>query len=219
LKDIEAKRAVIIANGDIKDDEFYVNLIRSTDIIICVDGGTHNALKLGLKPEVIIGDLDSLTDELRDSLANCEFIIHPDPVNKDETDLELSLRYAIAQGFSEILILGALGKRLDHTLANLLLLAETAKKGIKAKMLDERQEIFMITDSVEFEGEVGDIVSLLPLTEKVTGIYTKGLQYKLENGTLHFGLTLGVSNIMTSRQASIKIGDGILLAVRVFNCI
>ena len=206
-------KAIIIANGQIHDSDFYRSLIAPTDLVICADGGAQQALALGLQPQVVVGDLDSLDESLRFRLEkmHCQLIVHP--IRKDETDLELALRYATEHGVDEILILGALGGRLDHALANVLLLALPELRSVKAKILDGRQEIFLIREEALIEGQVGDTLSLLPLTEEVTGIYTEGLEYPLENGTLYLGPALGVSNALTAPQARVRVGQGLLLAV------
>jgi len=206
-------RAIIIANGQIHGGDFLRSLVAPTDLVICADGGASNAIALGLQPQVVVGDLDSLDESLRSRLEkmHCQFIVHP--ACKDETDLELALYYAIERGVDEILILGALGGRIDQTLANVLLLALPELRSVKAKILDGRQEVFLIRDEALVEGQVGDTLSLLPLTEKVTGIYTEGLEYPLENGALYLGPTRGVSNALAAPQARVRIGQGLLLAV------
>ena len=206
-------RAIIIANGQIHDGDFYRSLVAPTDLIICADGGASNAIALGLQPQVVIGDLDSLDSNLQAQLEadGCQVLAHP--ARKDETDLELALYYALEHGVDEILILGALGGRIDQTLANVLLLALPGLRSIRAKILDGRQEVFLIRDEALVEGQMGDILSLLPLTEQVTGIYTEGLEYPLKNGTLYLGPARGVSNTLTTPQARVRIGQGLLLAV------
>jgi thiamine pyrophosphokinase len=210
-------KAIIIANGQIYDSDLHQSLITPTDLVICADGGASNALALGLQPQVVIGDLDSLDESLRSRLEkeHCQFIAHP--AHKDETDLELAVKYAAEQGAQEMLIFGAMGYRLDHALANVLLLALPELCSVTAKILDGRQEVFLIRDEAPIEGQVGDTLSLLPLTEQVTGIYTEGLEYPLENGTLYLGPARGVSNVLTAPQARVRVGQGLLLAVIIHN--
>lgn len=210
-------RAIIIDNGQIHDSDFCQSQVTPADLVICADGGAGNALALGLSPDVVIGDLDSLDEGVRARLekTHCQSITHP--AHKDETDLELVMKYAVEQGAHEMLILGALGYRLDHTLANILLLALPELRFVQAKILDGRQEVFLIRDEALIEGQVGDTLSLLPLTEEVTGIYTQGLEYPLENGTLYLGPTRGVSNVLTAPQARVRVGQGLLLAVIIHN--
>jgi len=206
-------RAIIIANGQVHESDLGQSQVTPPDLIICANGGAGNALALGLSPDVVIGDLDSLDEGVRTRLekTHCQFITHP--TRKDETDLELAMKYAAEQGAHEILILGALGERLDHTLANVLLLALPELRSVRARILDGRQEAFLIWDETLIEGQVGDILSLLPLTEEVSGIYTAGLEYPLENGTLCRGLTRGISNTLTTPRARVRVGQGLLLAV------
>ena len=210
-------RAIIIANGQIHDGDFLRSLVAPTDLVICADGGVSNALALGLQPQVVIGDLDSFDSDLQAQLEGegCQVLVYP--ARKDETDLELALYYAIDIGVDEILILGALGGRIDQTLANVLLLALPELRSVQARILDGRQEVFLIRDEALVEGQVGDTLSLLPLTEEVTGIYTEGLEYPLENGTLYLGPALGVSNTLTAPQARVRVGQGLLLAVIIHN--
>ncbi len=210
-------RAIIIANGQIRDNDFYRSLIAPTDLVICADGGASNALALGMQPQIVIGDLDSLDGNLKAQLdaEGCQILTHP--ARKDETDLELALRYAIDRGVDEILILGALGSRIDQTLANVLLLTLPEMRSVKIRILDGRQEVFLIRNEALVEGQVGDTLSLLPLTEQVTGIYTEGLEYPLENDTLYLGPSRGISNVLTSSQARVRIGQGLLLAVVIHN--
>lgn len=210
-------KAIVIANGQIHEGDFYRSLIAPTDLVICANGGASNAIALGLQPQVVIGDLDSFDSGLQAKLEadGCQVLAHP--VRKDETDLELALYYAIEQGVDEILILGALGGRIDQTLANILLLALPELHSVKARILDGGQEVFLIRDEALIEGQVGDTLSLLPLTEQVTGIYTEGLEYPLKNGTLYLGPARGVSNVLTAPQARVWIGQGLLLAVIIHN--
>lgn len=186
-------KAIIVANGQIHDSDFYRSLIAPTALVICADGGVNNALALGLQPQVVVGDLDSLDSDLQAQLEGegCQILAHP--TRKDETDLELALYYAIEHEVDEILILGALGGRIDQTLANVLLLALPELRSVKTKIIHGRQEVFLIKDEALIEGQVGDTLSLLPLTEEVTGIYTEGLEYSLENGTLYLGPARGLA--------------------------
>jgi thiamine pyrophosphokinase len=206
-------RAIVIANGNVGSSE--VNRVQTWPhgFVICVNGGAQQALALGLTPDVVIGDLDSLDSGLQAQLKGegCQFVVHP--TRKDETDLELALRYALYQGVDEILILGALGGRIDQTLANVLLLALPELEGIKTRIVAGEQEMFLIRDQALIKGQAGDTVSLLPLAGDVTGIITEGLEYPLQRGALKFGPTLGVSNVLTAPVARVQVERGLLLCV------
>jgi len=210
-------RALVIANGHVGDSEASRAQTWPHDLVICANGGAQHALDLGLAPDVVIGDLDSLDSDLQARLEGegCQFLVHP--TRKDETDLELALRYAVDHGADEILLLGALGGRMDQTLANVLLLALPELAGIKTRVVAGDQEMFLIRDQVLIEGQVGDTVSLLPIAGDVTGITTEGLEYPLQRGTLKFGSTLGVSNVLTAPMARIQEERGLLLCIHISN--
>lgn len=209
------KRVVIIANGDLVDLKFYRGLFRPGDYIICVNGGTGHALALGFNPDLIIGDLDSLAPEYKRELERLETQIIMHPKEKDASDLELAVDYAVSLQPVEILIIGALGgKRIDHTYINLLLLYKPLCSGIPAVIIDEYQEVVLVKDELVIEGNPGDCLSLFTLTPETSGIVTEGLQYPLENENLHFASTRGLSNILTASRAKITIDSGLLLVIR-----
>ena len=206
-------RAVIIANGPLPKPPLDEHLVGDDDLVVCVNGGVENALALGLMPQVVIGDMDSMHMPLREWLQEegCRFIQYPS--RKDETDSELAVRYALSQGATELIMLGTLGGRIDHTLANVMLLASPELEGVKVRLVEGNQEVLLIRDEVVIEGQPGDTLSLLPLSGDVVGIYTEGLEYPLRDGTLRFGAARGVSNVFAAPQARVRVGRGLLLAV------
>src|SRR5512135_2629982 len=122
-------RIVIFANGELAHPQLVRALIRRDDEILCADGGTRHALALELKPATVIGDLDSITEAERRRLEGEGVAFRKHPRDKDETDLQLALHDALERAPSAILIVGALGERLDHTLGNIGLLADPALAG------------------------------------------------------------------------------------------
>jgi thiamine pyrophosphokinase len=206
-------RAVIIANGPMPEPPFPELRMRDEDLVISVDGGARNALALGFEPRLAVGDMDSMGMELRECLekGGCRFVEHPS--RKDETDSELAVRLALAEGATELVMLAALGGRIDHTLANVMLLAIPELSHVKARVIDGNQELVLVRDEIVLEGSVGDVVSLLPLASDVQGVHTEGLEYALSGGTLRFGAARGVSNVLVSCRARVKIGNGLLLLV------
>jgi len=206
-------RAAIIANGPMLKSPFHRHLVGEKDLVVCVDGGAENAIALGLEPQVVIGDMDSIEVSLREQLyeAGCRFVKYPS--RKDETDSELAVRYALSQGATELVILAALGGRIDHTLANVMLLALPELEDVEVRVVEGDQEVFLVRDETVIQGQPGDVLSLLPLSGDVVGIYTKGLEYPLHNGTLEFGAARGVSNVLTESRAGVRVGSGLLLAV------
>ena len=208
-------RAIVVAAGQVPSNEDWQRWIRAGDLLIGADGGSAQVLSWGLVPDLVIGDLDSLPEADRAALEakGCPFVKHPQA--KDETDLELALAHAVKQGAEEIIILGALGGRLDHTLANVLLLTLPWLEGTTTRIVSGAEEVLLVQSGrVEtIEGQPGDLVSLLPLGGDVQGVTTSGLAWALENEPLRFGFSRGVSNEMTASIAHVKVSRGTLAVV------
>lgn len=206
-------RAVIIANGLLSDSRSALNAIRNDDLLIAVDGGTRHCLALGLIPKFVVGDLDSITQQQCDELRTrgTSFISYPR--DKDQTDLELALDFAISQGVREIHLLGLLGGRIDQTLGNLLLLARSEWLVAQISLSEGSEFAYLLRngESKTIHGKPGDTISLISLSPWVTGITTRNLRWPLTNGALQFGSTLGISNEMTHSIAYIEIKEGQLL--------
>jgi len=207
-------RAVIFVNGEVADPASLKRWLRPDDYLMAADGGTRHLLALGLLPRVIVGDLDSLEPERVAQLQAQGVILERHPVRKDETDLELAIRRAIRDGAEEILLLGALGGRLDQTVANLLLLARRGwPVPIALAEGDQLARVLRGGQSLTLTGPPGSLVSAIPLSARVTGISYQGLEYPLEEATLTLGSTRGVSNVIRRSPATIRIRTGLLLVV------
>lgn len=204
---------LIVANGPPPSPDQLRFVADKADLVIAADGGAAHALAAGLYPDVVIGDLDSVTPALLDELRAAEVRILKFPIHKNETDLELALAEAVKRGASEVTIIASVGNRLDQTLGNLFLMTLPLYQAIPMRTLTATEEAFVARERAVISGEVGDIVSLIPLTPRVTGIYTHGLEYPLEDGVLHFGPTLGISNQLREAQAEVTLKEGLLLVV------
>ena len=207
-------RAVIISNGEVKNREFFIKLIKKSDYIIAVDGGSKHAKNFGLIPDLIIGDLDSISKEdyFYFQKKGTTFLRY-DPI-KDKTDVHLAIEHVMKSEFKEILLICVFGDRIDHIIANIFLLLKVVEAGIKIKIIDEFNEIVLIQNFGKIKGNIGDTVSLIPLTETVTGIQLTGLKYIPKDGTLKMNDTLGISNILTKKVATIQIKNGKLLVIK-----
>lgn len=208
-------RAVIIAAGSIDDPQRDRDRIRAEDFIIAADGGAAYSRSLGVEPDVIIGDLDSLNQDLiRDyRQRGIEIITHP--TSKNATDLELALDHALHHKADQIIVLGALGQRWDHSLGNILLLANPEYQSAAIRMVSGPVEIGLVHSSHTYSihGKIGDLVSLVPIQGDVNGITAHGLEYPLDNGRLKFGATRGISNTLTKPSASVTVQQGMLLCL------
>jgi thiamine pyrophosphokinase len=206
-------RAVIFVNGRIPQLEPVRGLLQPGDTLIAADGGTHHAMSLGLMPSVIIGDLDSLPPDIRLSAERSGATLLQHPRDKEETDFELALDHAIAAGYRDILIIGALGDRLDQTLGNLALLADPRFFNFDIRFDDGLEEVFFTRGSCQVRGLPGQVISLIPWGGPVTGITTDGLRWSLRGETLQPEKTRGISNELLGETALISIESGLLLMV------
>jgi thiamine pyrophosphokinase len=167
-------------------------------------------------PDVVLGDLDSASAEVRGALEAAGAEVERFPREKDQTDTEIALLAAKRRGATQIELLGALGgARLDHALANVLLLALPSLRGVPVTLRDERHEVRLIRggERLALAGTPGDLVTLLPLTRTVGGVTTTGLRYALQDGVLRMGSSRGVSNELTRKRATLSVGRGSLLVV------
>lgn len=206
-------KTVIFANGEIEHQKMLQNLLEEKDFLIAVDGGLRHIRILRKLPDLLVGDLDSVSEEdliwLREKkVAICQF-----PPEKDQTDLELAILAAIDLGSEKIVIAGALGGRIDQTLANINLLLIPEIQNIDVRMDDGLEELFLIPRHAVINGAAGDSVSLIPLHSPARGIVTKRLKYKLNNETLFPERSRGISNVMKNSTAEVTLKSGLLLCI------
>jgi thiamine pyrophosphokinase len=207
-------RAVVFVNGEVQDYTALAKWLRPGDHLIGADGGTRHMLALGLTPDAVVGDLDSLEPETVAELIGQGVAVERYPVAKDQTDLELAIERGLRAGASEILLLGALGGRLDQTLANLLILAQRAWP-VPLRLAEGSQlaQVMRSGETLTLQAARGSTVSAIPLSTAVTGITYEGLEYPLQDATLTIGSTRGISNVVASTPATITIKEGVLLVV------
>ena len=209
-------RTLILTNGDILGDLTLKARIEawSPDQVIAADGGSRHASTLGIEIDLLVGDLDSIEADQRENLRAKGTQFEHFKAEKDETDLELALLSAVAQGATEIAVIGVVGDRLDMVLANIHLLTLEALNPIRAELWLGRQTAWLIRPpGEEFEGSPGDTLSLIPLKGNVIGVTTAGLTYPLQGETLFFGPARGVSNVLEQEVCRVDLEAGILLAV------
>jgi len=219
---VKGKKAVVITNGYIKNPLYTYKRITTEygfsakDIIIAVDGGAANCLKMGLLPDIVIGDMDSIEDEVREKLDlksnNIKYI--QTTCEKDESDTRLAVEYAVNADAKKIIIAGATGDRLDHSFANLILLSSPFPEDVDIKILTDNSEIFVVKKSCVINGQIGKLISIFSLTPYTFFVETSGLKYRLKNEKLLFSPVRGLSNIFTEDTATINIKKGQLLIIK-----
>lgn len=199
-------RAVIISGGTIKQYEYIARFIRQDDVVICADSGYNHAKNMGIKPQVLVGDFDSISEKPK----GIEIIEYP--AKKDFTDTEIALEWARTHGFRDFLMLGVTGTRLDHTLANIMLLTSMYERGESAEIIDEHNRIFLTESEIIINEPPGTLLSVIPLT-RCQGVTNSGLEYPLCDVTLETYTARGVSNVIVNPPAQVSVRRGKLLVI------
>lgn len=201
------KRCVIIAGGEISDYASIRTLISDGDFILCADHGYDHAVNLGVSADLVVGDMDSVGAEP----PSDKRIVFP--CNKDATDTELAVSKAISLGFDEYLLLGCTGARGDHAIANIFLLTVFLRERKSAYIADERSFYYIIDRELVLSGAPNTIFSLLPLSERATGVTLSGAKYPLLNAAIPFGSTIGISNEFLNTRVTVSLESGLLLVI------
>lgn len=210
-------KTLIVSGGNVEDKLFKeINLNNQFNYIIASDRGLEVLDKFNIKPNYIIGDFDSIDKKILEKYVNNEDIVikrlNPE---KDYTDTHMAIKLATELDSNEISIIGAIGTRIDHTIANIHVLKETLDKNIECRVIDSRNEIQLINKKTVLKADKNyKYISLIPLTTKVEGINLKGFKYQLSNATLEIGHSLGVSNEQLEDYAEIDLKEGILILIK-----
>lgn len=207
-------QVAVVASGDLDPGDTAV--LDTVDLVIAADGGATSLERLGRRPNLVVGDLDSAEPGTIERLAAAGATIQRHPSDKDASDTELALRAAKAAGATRIILLGAAGgERIDHEMANLLLLADPALAGCQLRMVHHGRTVRALRggELLALDAPVGAAVSLLPVGGDATGITTVGLRWPLDGATLALGPSRGLSNEVIRTPASVRLSQGLLLVV------
>jgi thiamine pyrophosphokinase len=207
-------KAIVVAGGDAAADD--AALLAGADLVIAADSGAAWLTGIGIRPDVVIGDMDSIAPALLDRLAGQGAAIERYARDKDQSDAELAVERAVAAEANEVVILGALGgERVDHELANLLLLADRRWQGGRLRIVRGRTTVRALRDRdrVELDAAEGDLVTLLPIEGEAVGVRTNGLRFPLDGETLLLGRSRGLSNQVEHVPASVSLERGTLLVI------
>lgn len=208
------RKCIIIANGKSptkKVVEYFYK--KGFNTVICADGGANSAKKLGIIPDYIIGDLDSINKNVLKNFELKSKIIRIKRQN--DTDVEKCLKFAIRQKYDEVVLLGVTGDRLDHTICNLGIVIKFFNR-IKILVEAENSFLIPINKSTVFKSKPGETISLYAFKDS-TRITSTGLKYKLKNTALPFGVKESTSNVSSSAEISLKVKGGIVFVIRDFN--
>ncbi len=199
-------RAVIIGGGDFSASQ--ADYIKDGDFVICADSGYDSAIKYNIHADIVIGDMDSVKNSVEG-----EKIVYPR--RKDFTDGELAVRYALENGYDDILLTGFTGERLDHTLSDIFMLHIISENSAKGVLMDDYNRIYYISPKnpvLKINSQSGENMSLVPLCD-LSGVYTKGLEYPVENEDIPFFASRTLCNVVSSDDAEIGLSDGRALVI------
>ncbi len=208
---------LLFANGDLEAGSWVQPHLEDATLVIAADGGSRYLWQLDYLPNAVIGDLDSLPQQVGAWLNRNKVDLLQFSQEKDETDLELALLYAASLSRDPIKVFAAIGGRLDQTLANILLLAHPALIDRRIELVTAHERAWIVTGKTEIRGEEGDSVSLIPLDGQVHIGRTSGLQWPLLDEVLRFGPARGVSNKMTAKLATVTVTSGTILCIHMGN--
>lgn len=201
---------IIFANGEYGSLEAYASLLATADLVLCADGGANYAYEMNILPAMVVGDLDSISPHVENYFKAKDVSFKKLPRQKDFTDIQLTLGYAQKMGVTKIILFGTLGKRLDHALANLFCSIESVLYGIDVCHYSPECSVHVIHRELQLIGKPGDIVSVLPLGSKATGVTEIGFEYSLKDAELEVQNPYSVSNRLMGEQGYIKVQSGIL---------
>ncbi|MGL4796569.1 MAG: thiamine diphosphokinase [Paraclostridium sp.] len=210
-------KACIVLNGEVKDYEFLESNMKTNkyDFIICADGGARHLYKVNIVPDYILGDLDSLSYEIIDFYKHNKVKFTQFPSRKNETDAELCINLASDLNVDEIYIIGALGGRIDHTIANINLLYYIKQLGINSTIQTSDEDIFLVSNETSIiNGNKGDTISIIPIKGDAKGVTLEYLEYPLNNFEIKYGTPIGISNVMEKNECKITVDEGSLIVIR-----
>lgn len=205
-------RILLLAGGQLYRDGGQAHLLQGPwQAVVAVDRGAAHALALGLRPSVLIGDMDSIAPHHRQALRDVPAIVHP--ADKDMTDTHLAVEWALGQGGRQIVIGAGLGSRFDHSLANAQLLLGLARRGAAGVVTDGRQAVHLLQDHLRLTAPRGYILSILPLFPRCRGLTLRGLRWELTEHDLVPGDTRTVSNQFLDGPAELSLREGAALVI------
>lgn len=206
-------KGLIVASGEIKNLNILKNVAKSADYIICADGGANYMAKVNINPDLIIGDLDSIDKETFDLFEREDIKFARFPEKKDFTDAELAVEFLVDKSADEVVLMGATGTRLDHTMANILLLYKLLKKGIKGQIISEKNTIYITDDILKLTRKDNTFVSVIPINDEGAKITLKGFEYETYEKKFDFLSTYGISNRIVEKKGIIEVKDGVCIVM------
>jgi len=207
-------KAVIISNGDLEDKNTLKSVAKEADYIICADGGLRHLRELKIKPHIVLGDLDSIDKDLMLRYEDLGVKFAKYPIKKDKTDTELAIDHALELGADEITLMGVIGTRIDHSLANIMLLYKLLTLGVKGRILNEHNEVLITDQELIIKKEVNTYISIIPIMGNPAYVTLKGFEYEIDDVEFFPSTTLGVSNRIIEKEGLVKVRNGSCLVIK-----
>ncbi|HLR34230.1 MAG TPA: thiamine diphosphokinase [Tissierellales bacterium] len=204
---------LIIGSGEIKNYNVLIDLAKTADYVICADGGANHLINIGINPDLVVGDLDSIDENTLKNLKETNVEINKFPKEKDYTDTELAIKYLMDKKVDKIILVGVTGSRFDHTLANIFLLRRLLEKGIEGQILSHKNTIYITDKKFVLEKEEGYFVSIIPLNDEGAVVTLKGFKYETDKEEFSFSSTYGISNKIIEKRGIIEIHKGTCLVI------
>lgn len=203
-------KGLIVSSGKIENLSVLETLVSENNFIVCADGGLDHLRRIGLLPNLVLGDFDSISKEGLNFIKDNSIELLKFPKMKDKTDTELAIIYLMENGYKDITITGVTGSRMDHTIANVFLLKKLRKQGIIAKIVDDNNTIYF-EDRILKLKKIDGYISIIPLNKEGASISLEGFLYQLDKKHIPFASTIGISNEIIEELGIIRIHSGEVL--------
>lgn len=210
-------KGLIISSGKINDYSLLKKLICENDYIVCADGGLNHIMQIDKIPNIVLGDLDSISDLGIKYISEKNIEVEKFPSKKNNTDTELAIMHLVNKGIDDITLIGGTGTRLDHSLANIYLLKKVNKDGIVFKIVDENNVINLVSDSITISRSEDRFISIIPLNYEGIVVSLVGFKYPLKEKYIEFSSTLGISNEIIDEKGIVIIHKGEALVFESFD--
>jgi thiamine pyrophosphokinase len=204
-------KVVIVCGGKPPSKTLLQSECKDAEFLICADSGANCVYDYRMKPDYLVGDFDSINSEVLEYYKSIKVNLETYPSEKDDTDSEIAIQKAEELGAEDIVLLGAMGNRLDHIFGNIGLLKISMEKDMNAKLKDEYNELYLVSKGCVIKGKYGEIFSLQAYGSKVTNLSIKGAKYSLAEYTLHIGDPITISNEFLDKDVTIEFDEGILM--------
>lgn len=206
-------KGLIVSSGNIDDYSLLYRLTNEYDYILCADGGLNHLMKISKTPDLVLGDLDSVSKSALKYIRDKKIKVIRYPVLKDKTDTELAICHMLKINCKEVALIGVTGSRLDHSIANLLMLRDLSKNRVNGKIINGKNTVYYVDDSIVLNRNEDYYVSVIPLGLEGIVVSMEGFFYPLEKEDIKFASTLGISNKIIKDRGIIKIHKGEALVI------